>query len=96
MNYLFEIDDGEQTWISAESRDEALRMYLEQLVGEVPEDMSKVDQRQFNCPFDEITVKQLDNDLIVPVRIEDTDEVEKKTAEEWAREGKSFVACSCY
>lgn len=97
MNYLYEIDDGEQTWMVAESQDEALRMYLEAfVVDKVPEDLSTIDQTQLNCSLEEIVVKQLENDSILPVHNEDTGEIDKKTAEEWVKEGKGFVACSCY
>ena len=96
MNYLFEIDDGEQTWIVAETADEALREYLTAFVNDVPEDMSTIDQKYLNCLFEEIQVTQWSDDSVLPIYDEDNDVVQKKTAAEWAAEGKGFVGCTSY
>lgn len=85
MLKLWEVDDGEQYWYSAETRERALELHLEPLknsdgtYGELP------------CSIEEMEVTELSPETVLPVRQDDA-EVVRKTAAEWANEGEGFVA----
>lgn len=95
MNHVFEIDDGEQTWIVAETKDEALREYLKAFVNKVPDDLTTIDSKYLHCLLDEIKVTQWEDDSVLKVYDEDDRVMQEKTAAEWAAEGKCIIACTC-
>lgn len=90
---IWEIDDGEQSWYSAESKEEALEMYLEPLRNPKT---GEVDKDQLACLVEEIEVKELPQDAVLPVRNEDDGTTVEKTVREWAAEGKGMVATTAY
>ena len=93
---LYEIDDGEQWIYCAESKDEALKMYLELLVSPIPENLDEIDDSLLPIPLKEIEVSKLDNTKMLSVaNIEgpNGDITVEKTVFEWSLEGKGCV-CS--
>lgn len=91
---LYEIDDGEQQIFCAESKDEALRMYLEVLISSVPENLEEIDDDSLPVPFKDIQVSILDKDQVLKVQnVEgpNGDELVEKTVFEWTLEGKGCV-----
>lgn len=94
--YVFEIDDGESTWIVEENEDKALRHYLKDLVPEVTEDLSKIDESYLNCLLKEIEVTKLDDDHVLKIH-DEFDVLVTKTAKEWAELGcGSMIGTTCY
>lgn len=88
---IYVIDDGEQFWYSAESRGDALKMYLEPLIpGEI--DLENLDESKLPCPLAEIEIEELSSDTLLKIKDGDTGEVSEKTAAEWAAEGAGYIA----
>jgi len=94
---VFEIDDGEQWWYVAKTKEDALRLHLEPLVrpGTDLSNIYNVDSRDLPCPIDEMEVTQWPPESILIVREED-DTLMEKTAAEWAAEGEGLIACTVY
>jgi hypothetical protein len=96
---VYEIDDGEQWWFAAESKDEALRLYLEPLVPEGTDlsDLSKVlVDHLLDCPVDEIEVNEVPLETELSVTQDDGVTVIKKTAFEWAADGAGLIAATVW
>ena len=98
---VYQLDDGEQHFYAAETKEAAIRMHLEPLFppGGLPDDLSTVnDKIEYNlgCKLEEIEVGELPPDRELPVRDEDTDTVQRKTAAEWASEGAGLIATTAY
>ena len=89
---MWEIDDGERTWYCAESREEAMEMYLEPLTNAE----GVVDLTQLGCSPDEIEVTEVSSETRLPIRDEDTGQTVWKTATEWCADGKGLVASTAY
>lgn len=84
MLKLWEIDDGEQWWYSAETRERAIELHLEPL--------KRADGGcDLPCEMDELEVTELSPDKKLSVR-QDDDSLVERTAAEWAAEGEGFVA----
>lgn len=94
--YVFEIDDGENWWYVAESKEEALEMHLEPLIGAKSlSDVTPEDEQNLNCPVSEMEVKQYKEDTMLKICDEDRVNYEEKTALEWTVGGKGFLATTC-
>jgi hypothetical protein len=93
---VYEIDDGEQWWYAAQSKDDALRLHLEPMVrpGTDLTDLSKVDVRNLPCSIAEMVVSEISSETILPVQMDE--ELISKTAAEWASEGCGLIACTVY
>jgi hypothetical protein len=80
---LWNVDDGEQWWYSAATREEVLEMHaVEMMEGDIDES--------------EVEITEVDPDAIIPVRSEDDGKVSSKTAKEWSSEGKGLVASTLF
>jgi hypothetical protein len=95
---VYELDDGEQWWYAAESKESALRLHLQPLVKEGTDlsDLSKVDVKDLYCSIDEIEITELKPETILPVFSEDKNETVSQTAAEWALEGEGLIACTVW
>ncbi len=94
---VYQIDDGEQWWVAAETKEQALRIYLEPLVIEGTDlsDLSKVKIDE-PCPLEEIEVEEVPPERIIPVTQDDGVTVVRKTAAEWASDGEGLIAASVF
>ena len=90
--FVFEVDDGEQHWYSAESKDDALNQHFEPLRDPKTGNLDL----ESHGIYDEIEVCQMSNETVLPVTQEDGKTVIRKTAREWASEGKGLVACTVW
>jgi len=88
---VYEVDDGEQHWYAAESREDALNQHLEPLRSPKTGEITEWSQEE----IDEFDVRQLSSDTVLPVRQEDNSVV-TKTAEEWCADGKGLIASTVY
>lgn len=95
---VFELDDGEQWWYAAESKENALRLHLQPLLKEGTDlsDLSKVDVKDLYCSIEEIEITELSPETILPVFSEDKNETVSQTAAEWALEGEGLIACTVW
>ena len=97
---IYEIDDGEQWWYAAESKERALQLHIEPLVPEGTDlsDLSKVDEGKYlPCLISEMEVSELSSETVLPVRQDDEDGIIiEKTAAEWAAEGEGLVGCTVW
>lgn len=88
MLKLWEIDDGEQWWYSAETRERAIELHMEPL--------KKADGTyDLPCELDELEVTEYSSDTKLKVRQDDDSYVEQ-TAAEWAAGGEGPVACTVW
>lgn len=79
---LWNIDDGEQWWYSSATKKEALEMHMEEMLeGGIEEE--------------EMLIYEVSPDTMVSVRNEDGTNT-KKTASEWASDGKRLVASTAF
>lgn len=79
---LWCIDDGEQWWYSAVSKEEALEMHTEEMLeGDIDEA--------------EVLVHEVSSDTIIVVTNEDGIDV-KNPASKWASDGKGLVASTLF
>jgi hypothetical protein len=94
---VYEIDDGEQWWYVAESKDHALKQHIEPLVrsGTDISDLSKIDDTYLPCLIDEMEVKEWSPDSILKIIHEDDGLIEK-TAAEWAKNGAGLIGSTVY
>lgn len=84
-NHLYMVDDGEKHWYSAESAAEATQMHFS-LYGD-----------DYGYDKEEIDIIEVNPNKVIFVMNDDMDRrVVKKTASEWAAEGKGFVASTLY
>ena len=86
MLSIWEVDDGEQHWYSAESRERALAMHLEPLTNQA----GVLDEDSLGCKVEDIEIDRLSDDTVLPVNVED-EGVVRKTAAEWAADGEGLV-----
>lgn len=88
---LWLIDDGERHWYSAYSKEDAFEQYCEPLRG-------KDGELWLPCDQEEITVEEVAGDTIVSVVMVDDigQPTVRKTAAQWAMDGRGMVASSVY
>lgn len=77
---LWQVDDGERHWYSANSKEDAIKQHLEHF------DLDDVE---------EIDVFQIPHDFILPVR-DDCGDLIIKTAKQWCENGRGIVASTVY
>ena len=98
---VYEIDDGEQWWYAAVSKEDALRQYVEPLMPEGT-DLSNLqsvfeqEKYMLPCPWEEISVEEVPADKELSVTQEDGKTVIKKTAAEWAADGPGLIAATVW
>lgn len=92
MFKLWEVDDGENHYYSATSKEQALELHLEPL-----RDVNgEVEDYMIGCKIDEIKITEISDDIEIPIWNEDDNQTTKKTAAEWAVEGPGFVASTVW
>jgi hypothetical protein len=97
--HLYEVDDGEQYWYVAESKEEATKMHLEPLLGYYPNDLLNIPddhKKMMNCEVSEMEITEWEDTKLLEVGSEEDSSVVKKTAGEWAADGKGFIACTVW
>lgn len=82
---LWKIDDGEQWWYSATTKEDALGMHMFELIECGMEDEED----------EEVDIDEVPFDTIVPVSNEDGTVI-RKTSKEWAFDGKGLVASTIF
>ena len=87
---IYEVDDGEQHWYAAASKKDALKLHLEPLL--TPDGIL---EDYHGIILDEIVVKQLAPETILPVCQDDGTKI-TKTAAEWAAEGEGLVGSTVW
>jgi hypothetical protein len=98
---VYEIDDGEQWWYAAESKEDALRQYVQPLVAENTDlsDLPSVFEKEgciLPCTWEEMEITELPSDAVLPVTQDDGVTVVKKTAAEWASDGPGLIAATIW
>jgi len=99
---VYELDDGEQWWYSAESVDRVLEMHIEPLVpeGTTLKDLRESEDKQnkyLSCLLEEIEITEIPPDTKLPVAMDDDrDAVVEKTAAQWAEEGEGLIGCTVW
>ena len=89
---IWELDDGEQHWYAANTRDEVMEMHVEPIrKGDGTVDF----KGEFGMEEDEIEITALSDDTVLPVR-QDDGSVISKTAAEWAVDGMGPVASTAW
>jgi hypothetical protein len=87
--HLYKIDDGEGHWVSAESEDDALRLYACTSYGSVEAYLDEVGGRS------NVDIQELEDDQTVAFDDEDTGEVDTRRAIDWCKH-RGVVGSTCY
>jgi dipeptidase len=90
---VWEICDGEHSWIAAYDRDDACLIYVNQFM-EV-NSLNEVESNDLACPLDELDVREVDFGEALTFTM-DCGDKETKTAFEWSLDGRGLIASSCY
>lgn len=95
---LWLIDDGEQHWYSAESKNEALEIHLKLFISNFSS-LSEIDddelEMEIGCRLSEIDIERVNDAKMLSVDTHDHGMIEK-SAKEWAADGKGCVASTVY
>ncbi len=93
MLKVWEICDGEQWWIAAKDREDAILVYASQYSD--AKSLAEVNFEDLPEPLEGLDVQEIDLEKMLTFTVEGEGK-QTKTAFEWALEGRGLIASSCY